>query len=70
MLLAALDDASLEEFLRDPLLSVACILLIAVSVAWIIVVRLIVLNLRRAVMRRRAPRDAVHPPRDIWTFPP
>jgi cell division protein FtsX len=47
----------LDEFVRDPALTVACVLLIVVSVAWVVVARMIWLNLRRAASRaeRAAP---------------
>lgn len=38
----------LEEFTRDPILTVACVLLIVVSVAWIVMSRMIARNLKRA----------------------
>ena len=58
----------LEEFARDPVLSVACILLIVVSVAWIVVARAISHNLRRDDQRVQDPgsRSA----RDVWKEPP
>ncbi|HZA39286.1 MAG TPA: hypothetical protein VFA00_01530 [Actinomycetota bacterium] len=40
-----------EEFARDPALTVAAVLLIVVSLAWIIVARMIWINLRRAAAR-------------------
>jgi hypothetical protein len=43
-----------EEFVRDPALTVACVLLIVVSVAWVVMSRLIYANLRRAAMREQA----------------
>jgi hypothetical protein len=53
----------LEEFVRDPSLTVACVLLIVVSVAWVVVSRLIYANLRRAawkeqVAARRSPQPS------------
>ena len=42
---------SVEEFARDPALTVAAVLLIVVSLAWIIVARMIWINLRRAAAR-------------------
>jgi hypothetical protein len=48
----------LEEFVRDPALTVACVLLIVVSVAWIIVSRLIYANLSRAAWKAQAARRA------------
>jgi hypothetical protein len=46
----------LEEFVRDPALTVACVLLIVVSVAWIVVSRLIYSNLSRAAWKAEAAR--------------
>jgi hypothetical protein len=46
----------LEEFVSDPALTVACVLLILVSVAWVVVARMIWINLRRAA--RKAERAA------------
>jgi uncharacterized membrane protein len=56
----------LEEFFRDPALSVACVLLIVVSIAWLIVAPAIARNLRRAEVARRA----YDPERHLWDFPP
>jgi hypothetical protein len=42
----------LEEFVRDPLLTVACVLLIVVSIEWLVVTRRIARRLRE----RRGPR--------------
>lgn len=47
----------LEEFASDPLLTIACVFLIGVSVAWIITARAITRNMRRQMLqaqRRRA----------------
>ena len=62
----------LEEFLSDPILTVACVMLIVVSMGWVLISRLIVRNLRKAAMRgRRSSRvDAIRPERDIWSMPP
>ncbi|HJR44809.1 MAG TPA: hypothetical protein VJ927_04335 [Actinomycetota bacterium] len=62
----------INEFLSDPMLTVACVMLVVVSVGWVIVSRLIVRNLRKAAMRGiRNPRvDSMRPERDIWTMPP
>lgn len=40
-------QTSLKEFLRDPTLTVACVLLIVVSVAWIVVSRIMVRRIKR-----------------------
>ncbi len=45
--LAPIRQTSLEEFLRDPTLTVACVLLIVVSFAWIVVSRLMVRRIKR-----------------------
>lgn len=62
----------IDEFLSDPMLTVACVMLVVVSFGWVVVSRLIVRNLRKAAMRgiRTARVDAVRPNRDIWTMPP
>jgi hypothetical protein len=63
---------SLAEFFRDPSLTVACVLLIVVSVGWIIVTRLIVHQMKRAAKRgvKGPALDSVRGPRDIWQIPP
>lgn len=62
------------EFARDPVLTIACVLLIVVSIGWVVVTRLIAHNLRRALLRRQQAeqrgRGAPRPPRDIWSEPP
>lgn len=62
------------ELARDPVLTVACVLLVVVSIAWVVVTRLIARNLRKALLRqqmaRRRPVAPVRPPRDIWSEPP
>jgi hypothetical protein len=65
---------SFAEFTRDPLLSMAAILLIVVSVAWIFVSRLIVGEMKRAAIKaqRRAGRPPPPPRRktEVWKQPP
>ena len=51
----------IEEFVSDPVLTVACVLLVAVSVGWILTSRAITKNMKRAAERQqrhrtRAPR--------------
>ena len=60
-----------EEFVRDPVLTVACMLLIVVSIAWVVVVRKISRNLREAD-RFRATKKTSRPKesRDVWKKPP
>lgn len=62
------------EFARDPVLTVACVLLVVVSIGWVVVTRLISRNLRKALLRReeaeRRRVGDVRPPRDIWSAPP
>ena len=61
----------LTELFEEPALTVACVLLIVVSVGWIVVARLIVRQIRKAALRARAaPLDVVRPPKDIWSYPP
>jgi hypothetical protein len=60
-----------EEFVRDPVLTVACMLLIVVSIAWVVVVRRIARNLREAD-RHRAKTKAgkKQESRNVWKEPP
>ena len=58
----------LREFLTDPILTVACVLLVVVSVGWIVIWRRILHNMTRAARRR--PQAAPRNPRDIWAYPP
>lgn len=62
----------LLEFFRDPSLTVACVLLIVVSVGWVVVTRLIVHQMKRAARRgvRSPATDAIRPAKDIWSLPP
>ena len=63
----------IAEFLRDPVLTVACVLLIVVSIGWVVVTRLIVRSFRKALLEASTPSpqvDAIRPPRDIWSIPP
>lgn len=62
----------LLEFMRDPLLTVACVLLVVVSVGWVVVTRLIVHRMKRAAIRgvRSAATETIRPAKDIWSIPP
>jgi hypothetical protein len=51
----------------------ACVVLVAVSLEWIVVARLIIRNYRKAARRglvAETQMDVVRSPRDIWTYPP
>jgi hypothetical protein len=63
---------AITELFADPVLTIACVFLIVVSVGWIVVTRLIVRGLRKAATKgRRVPRiDVIAAPRDIWSYPP
>lgn len=71
LLLAQKVDA-VQEFLTDPLLTVACVLLVAVSLAWVVIARLIAGRLRRAWIRAgtKPPPGQFQSPKNIWTDPP
>lgn len=60
----------LEEFVQDPLLTVASVLLIVVSIGWIVVSRIVSRNLRKTVARRAQKKGTPRPARDIWADPP
>jgi hypothetical protein len=63
---------SIDELLSDPALTVACVLLIVVSIGWVVISRMIVRRLKRAAKRgqKLARIDVVQNPRDIWSYPP
>jgi ABC-type iron transport system FetAB permease component len=67
--LAQTTDDRINEFLNDPSLTVACVLLIVVSAGWVVVSRLIVRNYRKAALRGRT-NQVFTSGRDIWTAPP
>ena len=69
--LAATAD-QIGELFKDPALTVACVLLIVVSIGWILVSRMIVHRMKKAARRgqRLAQRDFLQNPRDIWSYPP
>lgn len=61
----------LEEFAQDPLLTVASVLLIVVSIGWVVVSRLVSRNLRKTAARARAEKKgAPRKARDVWADPP
>jgi hypothetical protein len=60
----------LDEFVQDPLLTVASVLLIVVSVGWILVSRLISRNLRKRATLEARKKGTVRPPKNIWSEPP
>ena len=60
----------LEEFGSDPMLTIAALGLIAVSLMWLFLSPAIYRNLRRAAERAQIKIDKVRPARDIWSEPP
>ena len=63
-------ERRLEEFGSDPVLTIACLALIGVSLMWVILSPAIYRNLRRGAERAAKPVKEVRPPRDIWKAPP
>lgn len=78
MVLAVIVDAArkgdvgrrLEEFGSDPMLTIAAVGLIAVSLMWLFLSPAIYRNLRRTAERSQIKIDKVQPPRDIWKNAP
>jgi hypothetical protein len=70
LFIAAVDPFA--EFLQEPVLSVAAVLLIVVSVGWIIMSRLITRAMKKAAYRAMTnkERKRAKPARDIWNSPP
>ncbi len=63
-------DRGLEEFGSDPLLTLAAVGLIVVSLAWLVLSPAIYRNLQRAAERRAIKVGKVRPAKDIWKAPP
>ena len=65
-------EEGFAELARDPVLSVAAVLLMVVSLAWVIVARLITVNMRRVAARRLRAQGRRPPvsPKKMWTEPP
>jgi hypothetical protein len=61
---------SFGDLAHDPALTIACVLLVVVSIGWIVMSRLITRELRRAAARAARRREAPRPPKDIWRLPP
>jgi len=69
--LGAYAQEGLAELSEDPLLFMAAVLLVTVSIMWIVVARLITKNLRRAALRRMGRRRRPkRPTREMWDNPP
>ena len=61
---------SFGEFAREPILTVACVLLIVVSISWIVVSRMIVRQLRRYEAARPRKRREPGNSKRVWDEPP
>ena len=78
MVLALIVDAArkgglerrLEEFGSDPVLTIACLGLIGVSILWVFMSPVIYRNLRKKAERATKKVGKVAPPKDIWKAPP
>ena len=57
----------IDEFVSDPVLTVACVLLVAVSVGWILTSRAITKNMKRAAARQQSRRPRAAPRRNADT---
>lgn len=68
--MTAMQVQPLEEFAQDPLLTVASVLLIVVSIGWIVVSRLVSRNLRKTAARAAGKKGSPRPAKDIWADPP
>lgn len=59
-----------SELFADPALTVACVMLITVSLGWIVVSRVIARMLKKAAIRGHRRLETIQDPRDIWSYPP
>ena len=66
--LLAAPERPISEFLRDPALTTACVLLIVVSIGWVVITRLIVRRMKRVAKGKGRGQAARR--RDIWSGPP
>jgi hypothetical protein len=60
---------SFGEFAREPILTVACVLLIVVSISWIVVSRMIVRQLKRYEAARPKKRGGTDRSKRVWDEP-
>ena len=63
-------ERRLEEFGSDPVLTLACLGLIGVSLLWVFLSPAIYRNLKKRAERASMPVRRPEPPRDIWKAPP
>jgi hypothetical protein len=65
-------EGSIEEFAKEPVLSMAAVLLILVSILWIVVSRLITREMRKSAYRqlRRKGTKAPTTEQEMWNVPP
>jgi hypothetical protein len=61
---------SFGEFAREPILTVACVLLIVVSISWIVVSRMIVRQLKRYEAARPKKGRGTNRSKRVWDEPP
>lgn len=63
-------ERRLEEFGSDPVLTIACLGLIGVSLLWVFLSPAIYRNLKKSAEEASRPVRRPAPPRDIWKAPP
>lgn len=65
-------QVGLADLTEDPVLTVAAVLLIVVSIGWIVVSRMITREIRRQAARRRRSSPTKKPTKDrnMWSYPP
>ena len=51
-------------------MTIACVMLIAVSLGWIVVSRIIARMMKKAAIRGQQRVEALQSPKDIWSYPP
>ena len=65
-------EGSFEELVKDPVLTLAAVFLMVVSLMYIVVARLVTKNMKKAAIKRMR-RQGKKPPRrkrTMWTEPP
>jgi cell division protein FtsX len=65
-------EGSFSELVEDPVLTLAAVFLMVVSVMYVVVARLVTRNMKKAAIRRmrRRGKKPPRPTKEMWNSPP
>lgn len=66
-------ERSFSELAEDPVLTLAAVFLMVVSIMYVVVARVVTRNMKKAAvkqMRRRGKKPPPRPKREMWDYPP